>query len=299
MASSSCRRGLACILLVVQERLEGQGGAVPVGLEDVAVAVEGEGGAAVAEPVGDALGVLALGDQQGRVEVPEGVQRDLRDPGLLAQVVERAEQVAGVERRADLGAEDEVVIFPAGAAGRSLSGLPRLVGGQDGEGFVVEGDEALAVVRLGGGEGGLVSDEHEGLLDADAVLLDVAPPEAEHLPAAEAGGDEEVERGVEAVGTGSVEERAASSDTSVGVQRRVLAGRSGMGSMASTGFLLNTSQRTACLRALNSCLRHLLAVETWPLSTIEVIIFWTSIGVRSSSRMSPRWGMMWRSIWWR
>lgn len=101
---------------------------VPVLLEDVPVAVHGEAGAAVAQPLGDALDVQVVGNEQGGVHMPEGMDGGNWYPGFLLLVLEDVEQIPGVDGGSDLGGEDQAGFGPASVALFAFLLLPVAVG---------------------------------------------------------------------------------------------------------------------------------------------------------------------------
>ena len=64
-----------------------------------------EGDTRVTKAFADDVWRHACGEQLRRVRVPEAMERDVPDSGLLLNVVERPKDVAGAERSANLARE--------------------------------------------------------------------------------------------------------------------------------------------------------------------------------------------------
>jgi hypothetical protein len=141
--AAAARRALAR----VQDQARGGGCRFEAELDcDAQVGVGGKHDAGVAELVGDRLEFLVRQQHQRGGTVPEVVQPDRRQAGLLDEVVELVGQVGRGQRLAVLMSED-----PALGRGGSLAEVAFLqaaMGAQDDDRLRVQGDRAAAGFRL-------------------------------------------------------------------------------------------------------------------------------------------------------
>src|SRR3954462_6580313 len=79
---------------------------------DVAVDVGGDGVGRVAEVLLDDVGVGAGGQQEAGGRVPESVQMNSFEAGTLGEMLEAPQHVARLERRTEVGGEDQAVVPP-------------------------------------------------------------------------------------------------------------------------------------------------------------------------------------------
>lgn len=147
-----------------------------------------DGYGAVAQPLLDDLGMLPEEQEQGRMAVPHVVEAHVGRPARPQQALKLADEVAGVERPALLGAEDQTVVAVRGPPGQPLPGLPLFVGPEPGHHFLRQRYRPPRLLRLRLHERQLVPSPYQGAPHGDCTPLQVyvLPLEAEELAAAEA-----------------------------------------------------------------------------------------------------------------
>lgn len=117
-------------------------------------------------------------EQEGGAGVPEVVEADPADSGLVAQALEFSMDAGGFEGFVGGSGEDQVGLGPVGVGDLAVVGLLGAAGEQgSGDGFG-HGQGALGGVAFGFADGdALAGDAHEGLGDGQGVgvQVDVAP----------------------------------------------------------------------------------------------------------------------------
>ncbi len=118
--------------------------------------------------------------------MPHIVQPHAPQPGLLPDGCKVPVEVTRVERRADLGSEDEAIfINPKPLCASQLLALLVTVGEQSTAGDLREGNGGVGCLRLGVIEEQPAIDSLESLTNVESGVLevDILPAEAEQLPA--------------------------------------------------------------------------------------------------------------------
>jgi hypothetical protein len=147
--------------------------------------------------------------EQGRGRVPEIVEADGPESCAVEEAAKAAGEVAGVERLAFRGGEDEPAVHPARSGRLALILLPFLVDLEEADAFGGEGDAAFGSERLGVQDGqALAAGALEGAVDGGgaAVEVEVFPAEAEEFAFTESGAQGEFVQGVKPVAVGRTEE---------------------------------------------------------------------------------------------
>ena len=164
----------------------------------VGVDAGGDADVGVAEEFLDDDEVDALFQEQGGGRVAEVVKADRPDSGAVEEATEAAGEVAGVERPALRGGEDEPVVRPARSGFLAFLPLLFLVDLEGVDAFGGEGDAAFGGEGLGVQDGQpLAAGALEGAVDGGgaAVQVEVFPMEAEEFALAESGARDRTDAG--------------------------------------------------------------------------------------------------------
>ena len=112
--------------------------------QDVAVGVQGEADAGVAESLLNDLGMDALLQHERGRRVAQIMESDLGQASPLEQGLETSVQIPGVNRGAQGGWENEIVLSPVIASERGHVSQLGAVAAQDVQGTRADGDDAAA-----------------------------------------------------------------------------------------------------------------------------------------------------------
>jgi hypothetical protein len=176
----------------------------------VAVGLQGEGDAGVAEALVDHLGRDPGLERRGGVAVAHVVQADLGQPGGPGVLLEPVGDVLGVERATVRPGEHVAVVAVASSDGLAVLSLELALGVQRRKRDGVEGEATAAPLGLGRRVMDLVINNHPGNERGDGGVaeVDVDPAQPGELAAAHARGGDQQPQGVQAVTSDVLEEAA-------------------------------------------------------------------------------------------
>src|SRR5437868_4031162 len=109
LSLAACSRFLAG---ATKERADVVAGLDVLPLRDVVVGIHRDAGLRVAQPLAHDLDVVPRLEHQAGIGVALVVDADARHAGLLDPAVIVAGEIAGLDRRANVGWEDQIVILP-------------------------------------------------------------------------------------------------------------------------------------------------------------------------------------------